>query len=756
MTGKDEIVIDVKINSEEVATKLAAATKAVAEHKKQQKELKKAMEESNGTNAIAAKMYAEVTAQIEKENREIKSSTALLQAEAMSRLDDNASLDEQRQLLNAAQKAYAQLSGEEKIAADAAGGLRDQIEKLSDRVKEQESALGDTRRNVGNYAMQTAEAAGKMGFFGKGVTNVINPLKNMTAGLKAASATPLVAVLSLAITILTKLAERFKTNSAAMEKLTKVFGIFSGAGEAVNWIIDKIADGLGWLADKALELADKLGLLTDQMKEGQAIALEDLAIQKEQQQVALQNAQSQNKIAKLRADAANKDKYTAKERLALLQQAADEEEAISQRQYDLAKREYELQKRKNEQSASSQEDLKKENDLRIAMINAETALFEKQKSLNTQMATLREQESKGLDLDVENAKKNADALAAIRTELVRRTRTELENEIADLEQKRDEELAIVGLTKEERLAIEDYYADQIKQRRDAEANDVMQAELDKLQARKDAREQFGLDPEKTPEEQELELLQKAREQDLLNAEEYEAAKTLITEKYSKMRADDIAKEVKEATKLYQQEMKTAASSAAGAMNALSDLVGEFAEGSEAAAKAQKAFALGSILINEAMSIAEGAKAIAAAMAGAAEAAAATGPAAPIMLAVYQAQMIGQVLAIVASVASTIVQAKQVFSQANDAGKFEQGGIVGGTSYTGDQITARVNSREMILPLDAQKRLFDAITGNGDGTLGMNYEMLAAALAALPAPVLDYSEFTDFQNNVATYNEIAAV
>ena len=89
MTGKDEIVIDVKINSEEVATKLAAATKAVAEHKKQQKELKKAMEESNGTNAIAAKMYAEVTAQIEKENREIKSSTALLQAEAMSRLDDD-------------------------------------------------------------------------------------------------------------------------------------------------------------------------------------------------------------------------------------------------------------------------------------------------------------------------------------------------------------------------------------------------------------------------------------------------------------------------------------------------------------------------------------------------------------------------------------------------------------------------------------------------------------------------------------------
>ena len=263
MAETNEIVLDIKINTEEVAGKLAAATKALAEHKQQQKELKKAMEESNGTNAVAAKMYAEVSAQIEKESREIKSSTALLQAETMARIDDNASLDEQRQALNAAQKAYAQLSGEEKKAADSAGGLREQIERLSDRVKEQEAAIGDTRRNVGNYAMQTAEAAGKMGFFGQGISGVIHPLKTMTMGLKAASATPFLAVISVLITILTKLAERFKGNSAAMEKLTEVFGVFSGIGNIVNVIIDKIADGLGWLADKTLELADKLGLLSD-------------------------------------------------------------------------------------------------------------------------------------------------------------------------------------------------------------------------------------------------------------------------------------------------------------------------------------------------------------------------------------------------------------------------------------------------------------------------------------------------------------
>mgnify|MGYP006976677103 CR=1 FL=1 len=45
MAETNEIVLDIKINTEEVAGKLAAATKALAEHKQQQKELKKAMEE---------------------------------------------------------------------------------------------------------------------------------------------------------------------------------------------------------------------------------------------------------------------------------------------------------------------------------------------------------------------------------------------------------------------------------------------------------------------------------------------------------------------------------------------------------------------------------------------------------------------------------------------------------------------------------------------------------------------------------------
>lgn len=753
MAETNEIVLDIKINTEEVAGKLAAATKALAEHKQQQKELKKAMEESNGTNAVAAKMYAEVSAQIEKESREIKSSTALLQAETMARIDDNASLDEQRQALNAAQKAYAQLSGEEKRAADSAGGLREQIERLSDRVKEQEAAIGDTRRNVGNYAMQTAEAAGKMGFFGQGVTSVINPVKNLTMGLKAASATPFLAVISVLITLLTNLGSKFKGNAAAMEKLNEVMGVFSGIGNIVNVIIDKIAKGIGWVAEKALELADKLGILSKSMKEGQAIAREDLAIQKAQQDAALKTAEDTKKIAELKAEAQNKDKHSTKERMAMLKQANELEEGIAKRQYELAKREYELQVKKNAQSESSQADLKKENDLKIAMLNAETALFNKQKELNGQMAGLRQQEAAAAkaaaDARVKELEASAEKLDAIRGEILRRSRSELENEIADLEAKKEQELAIAGLTAEEKIAIEEYYAGKIKELRDADLQAIQEQEKAKLQARADARVEFGLDPEKTPEEQELERLQEAREQELLNEEEYQEARKLIIEKHSQERIKIAEQERAKITEQFRSEMKAAMSLASSASMAMADALGEFAEESEDAAKAQKAFALIGILTNQAQSISEGALAIAK---GVESAAGLPFPAnIPAIISIT-----AQVAAMIAGVMSSIAQAKNLFSQAN-AQKFATGGIVGGNSYTGDNVPAMLNSREMVLNTKQQARLFDALDGgNNDGSLGINYEMLAAAVAAQPAPIMVLKELREEQDKVATFNEIASV
>lgn len=59
-----------------------------------------------------------------------------------------------------------------------------------------------------------------------------------------------------------------------------------------------------------------------------------------------------------------------------------------------------------------------------------------------------------------------------------------------------------------------------------------------------------------------------------------------------------------------------------------------------------------------------------------------------------------------------------------AGSYATGGIVGGNSYTGDRLLARVNSGEMILNREQQRRLFALANGGGAGTgTGNNIQII---------------------------------
>ena len=68
---------------------------------------------------------------------------------------------------------------------------------------------------------------------------------------------------------------------------------------------------------------------------------------------------------------------------------------------------------------------------------------------------------------------------------------------------------------------------------------------------------------------------------------------------------------------------------------------------------------------------------------------------------------------------------------------------------GDAVRIRANSGEMILTAEQQAALFEM------ANKGLNYRnsyeelvlALSSALQDLPAPILDYTEFTTFQNNL---------
>ena len=193
-----------------------------------------------------------------------------------------------------------------------------------------------------------------------------------------------------------------------------------------------------------------------------------------------------------------------------------------------------------------------------------------------------------------------------------------------------------------------------------------------------------------------------------------------------------------------------AKNASSAFGQMSELLEGYGEENEKASKAAKAFALMQLATDQAISISQTARAMVEAVQGATQAAASTGPLAPVMLAVYIAEMVGLVLGAVAGQVASIKQAKGILS----GEKFESGGIVGGTSFSGDKVVAHVNSGEMILNREQQTRLFDmANYGGGFDYSGLT-QALTQAVASLPSPTLQYQEFKDFQSQVQRVTKIA--
>lgn len=121
-------------------------------------------------------------------------------------------------------------------------------------------------------------------------------------------------------------------------------------------------------------------------------------------------------------------------------------------------------------------------------------------------------------------------------------------------------------------------------------------------------------------------------------------------------------------------------------------------------------------------------------------------------------VVGPALGIAAAAAVTVKGTKAIkdiyaVKDSFSAGRFATGGIVGGRSYTGDAITARVNSGEMILNMAQQKKLFNTIAaGNISSNSGIDYELLAKAMSKQPAPVIGMKEFLSYQEKITTFNE----
>ena len=617
-------------------------------------------------------------------------------------------LNDERNKLRDMQQAYAAMDA---AMREGKGGKEflAQIKAQSDKVKGMEQAMGDARRNVGNYEEALKNA-------GVGVSG-------LTQKMKAFLANPWALLLAAIVAAFKGIVDAFKGSEDRMRELQKATAPLRAALDLLRQLADKLAkklseglvvvmgkltEGMGWLAKQLDKLGKKVfnkdwGL--SEKFEQATEAVEKLTdaqnkYQDHQRAFVVKEAKINKELAELRDKVAQKDNYTNEERLAFLDEIAKKEEQLAKERTQLAKENLAILQ---QDAARSENDAEANDELARAkaeVINQEAAYYAKMKEVSAQTAAIKKQ------------------IAA-----------EGKAEVA-----------------EEKKAIED------------------NSKLDK--ARLDAAlaagiERIGKENELTQEMYDLHVQYYDSLLALYNEDTVEYQNALAAKaKYNADYNAKVQKAAEDTAKKEAAERKKATDASiqgfSSAMQSASQAFGTIAEQAEEGSAAQKAAAMAGLVTSEAATLANEGKAIAAAVAGATEAAAATGPAAPFTLAAFIASMVASVVSGIVSAISTIKQAKSIL-QGADGGNFAQGGFVPGTSYSGDKVNVHANSAEAILTPAQQRNFMELANGVGGGfDYGAFADVVVAAVAAQPAPVMDYAEFTDFQQRTATYNEIARV
>jgi chromosome segregation ATPase len=570
MAQTAETVLSIKVDSSQAVQSIVEYQRKIEQIRAVEADLKKQIKESGDATGELSRKLVQFGEERKAYSRIVSEQSKAVQNNIKIQTKEADSLNQLRARLSNLTKQYDEMSKAQRESAEGLK-LKDEINDITKALKGGEEGTQRFYRNVGNYA---GSLQGLFSNLQGTATQAIPGIQSL--GLAAnASFGGILTVVGAVINILRWFAKAMTSSEELTMAMNEAFAFLKASGvqlqrsmqslgkylldmwQKVSKFVGAVANGIAKIIGKEEEWAkykeERFALqneLTKQQKEENRLTLE-------QRKINEQNAQSELKISKLKAEVADKANLTAQERIKLLKEAADEEEAISKRNYEQARREYELQKRKSALAGNSAEENEALSEALIKMTNAQTAYNNKVRELRGQISEATMQ-----------------AIAEEKKLYEERKKNEMEV-LASLDALIDEQL------------------------KDAEKAGQQLAD-DYIQSYKNRVAEAALEGKSTAA---LLVEQRQAELDMLHQMEEESDEAFRGRQLAAQQAYNDA--VKALAEEEYQTQKAKWEALGGVMQSLSGLIEEFGAESKAAAVAAKAMALGEIAVKTGVAIAGG-------------------------------------------------------------------------------------------------------------------------------------------------------
>lgn len=466
--AEKEIILNVKVqtNTEAAIKQIMELNTQIEREKNLQKEYNQwlkegtvSWEEYNREMELSKQHVTEYSTKIRALRKEIQNN---IKVES----DLRGSLVQLRASLSNLTAEYDNLS---KAERDSAKGkeLQDKINAVTKELKGAEEATGRFNRNVGNY-----ENAIKSVFGNNQLVAGIQAVRNGVIGVSKAfdllKSHPVIAVISVITALFLKLANSAKNNEEQYVKLQQVLAPLKMAMDGITRVVESIVDVFLSAAQAVTGLVgaflDFIGVgdsINQNSKDYIELEKQKLDLANKERSDLVENAKLSMEASDLRAKSAQRDKYSAEERIQFLNKAIDKEKAMADNELEQAKQRLEIAKKEAERTKNSKE-------VNDELAQAEANLYNVQKEYNTKTRELYSQRSE--------AQTKLNQEEEQRLQLVQERS---DKELAAMRALRDSENALIADSVEkQRAAINSSYDDQIadlRKRMETEENLTDQA-----------------------------------------------------------------------------------------------------------------------------------------------------------------------------------------------------------------------------------------------------------------------------------------